>query len=60
MACKMEQIKVDSTDNGMILISQEYQGEEDADKIVISPDQVDVLCQWLREERDKLKAKKQS
>lgn len=59
MARKMEQIKVESTDDGMISISQEYVYEENPIKIIISPEQVEVLCQWLKEERDKLKGKEE-
>lgn len=54
MARRMEQFEVDTTEEGMISIKQEnYTG--DISTIIISPDQVEVLCQWLKEERDKNK-----
>ena len=57
MARKMESIKIETTKHGMISISQDDPYNDVADQIIISPDQVDILCQWLKEERDKLKGK---
>jgi len=57
MARKMESIKIETTKNGMISISQDDLYSDTDIIIIISPDQVDILCQWLKEERDKLKEK---
>lgn len=57
MARKMESIKIETTKDGMISISQDDPYNDVGDNIIISPDQVDILCQWLKEERDKLKGK---
>lgn len=57
MARKMESIKIEATKHGMISISQDVPYNDIAEQIIISPDQVDILCQWLKEEKDKLKGK---
>ena len=54
MTRKMEQIEVTTTGDGRISISQENPYNDVGSSIIISPDQVDVLCQWLKEEKDKI------
>lgn len=57
MVRKMESIEIETTKHGMISISQDDLYGDPDNQIIISPDQVDILCQWLKEERDKLKDK---
>lgn len=57
MTPKMESIKIETTEHGMISISQDDPYGDVGNQIIITPDQVDILCQWLKEERDKLKDK---
>jgi hypothetical protein len=44
----MQQIEVSVNDDGEICIVQPGYGNDDA-VVMISPDQVDVLTQWLKE-----------
>ena len=46
------QFKV-STENGCIFITQEDPGSDDS-RICLSPDQVDLLVNWLKEARNEL------
>ena len=48
---KMQEIHVDSNETD-IVISQPVGGGDDQ-VVWVSPDQVDVLIQWLKEEREK-------
>lgn len=50
MERRMEAVIVSTTDDGMIRLTQ-----EDADNIIIHPDQVDTLCTWLKEFQAKLR-----
>ena len=53
---KMEEVTV-KTDGESIRITQPNPNAEieEGDLIIISPDQVDTLCKWLKEARDEIK-----
>lgn len=56
MAKRMEAITVEADQNGMIRISQDDYGNGES-LVIISPDQVDILCQWLKEEQENINKK---
>ena len=51
MSWKMEEIAV-HTDNGIIYITQPNPQSETDDTIMISPDQVDILIDWLKQAKE--------
>ena len=54
MERKMWPIEIETTDQGFICISQDVGPMEDDPYIMIHPDQVDLLIQWLNDARDEL------
>ena len=54
MARRIEELTVETDSENKIRISQDG-FHEDGSTIVISPDEVDILCQWLKEQRDTIK-----
>lgn len=48
MKKQMLQVSVELTEEGTITITQEN-GHEDADIILVAPEQVETLCRWLME-----------
>jgi hypothetical protein len=56
MAKQMEAITIETDKDGMIRISQPDFGDG-GNVLIVHPDQIEILCQWLKEERDKIKGK---
>ncbi len=54
MERKMWPIEIETTDQGFICISQDAGPMEDDPYILLHPDQVDLLIQWLNDAREEL------
>lgn len=54
MARKMWPIEVKVDDQGFIRISQDVSAFEEEAFILLHPDQVDLLIQWVNDARDEL------
>lgn len=54
MERKMWPIEVEINDQGLICISQDVGPLEDDPYILLHPDQVDLLIQWLNDAKDEL------
>jgi hypothetical protein len=57
MEKRMEAVTVKTGKEGNILIEQEYVGNDQPNVIEITPDQVDVIVQWLQEAKAELQKK---
>jgi hypothetical protein len=57
MEKRAEQFAV-STNNDEIVISQERFGDDEDDIVVVTPEQIDLLIQWILEARAELVAKR--
>jgi hypothetical protein len=49
---RMEELIVRTTDAGMIEIAQPYTYAEEEPKVILHPDQVEILTRWLQEAKD--------
>ena len=57
MEKRAEQFAV-STNDDEIVISQERFGDDEDDIVVVTPEQIDLLIQWIQEARAELVAKR--
>lgn len=57
MEKRMEAVTVKTTKEGSIVLEQEYVGSDQPCIIAITPDQVDVIIQWLQEAKAELEKK---
>jgi hypothetical protein len=57
MEKRMEPLKVRTTNDGQILIEQEFHSD-DSHGVFVDPSQVDLLIQWLQEAKAELQQPK--
>ena len=57
MELRMEQVKVSVSPERMIVIEQDDHGSEFNSIVVLHPDQVETVCEWMRKARDEAVAK---
>jgi len=54
MEHEMCQVKVNTTEKGLICISQDDVGTDEFSVILIHPDQTDLLIEWIKEAKNEL------
>jgi hypothetical protein len=53
MEKKMYDVKIYTSDKGYVCIEQEDIGSDNS-IIILAPDQIDILCQWLKKAKESL------